>query len=256
MKSAERVALITGGCAGIGLACARLLLRDGVLVAVGSRRAANAGYREKIAQQLPGALVVEMDVCDTVSVNAGVERVKSALGPIDILVNSAGIGVHQTVCGHSDEDWLAVIETNLNGAFRTIRACLPDMQAAGWGRIVNIASTAASSGKETYAAYCASKAGLLGLGRVVALEGAAHGVNCVAVSPTWVETPMLQQSAATMAAKDGISIDEVLEGIRAGNAQRRMVQADEVAELVAFLCSERSTGLTMEDIQINAGSHW
>lgn len=256
MSGEQRVALITGGCAGIGLACARVLLRDGVRVAVGSRRASDSVFAADIERQLPGALIVALDVCDSESVDACVEQVKSSLGPIEILINSAGIGVHQSLCGHRDDQWLSVIDTNLNGAFRTIRSCMPDMKTAGWGRIVNIGSTAARAGQPTYAAYCASKAGLLGLGRVVALEGAPHGINCVAVSPTWVETPMLHDSAAEIAAADGGCIADVLDAIRRGNAQQRIVQADEVAELVAFLCSERSTGLTMEDIQVNAGSHW
>lgn len=256
MSDESRIALVTGGCAGIGLACARALARDGVHVALGSRRAAQPEFAREIRQQLPGALIVSLDVCDSESVDACVEQVKSSLGPIDILVNSAGVGVHQSLCGHRDDQWLAVIDTNLNGAFRTIRSCMPDMKTSGWGRIVNIASTAARAGQQTYAAYCASKAGLLGLGRVVALEGAPYGINCVAVSPTWVETPMLHDSAAELAAGGGESVVDVLDSIRRGNAQNRIVQADEIAELVAFVCSDRSAGLTMEDIQVNAGSHW
>ncbi len=256
MSKPVRVALVTGGCAGIGLACAGALLRDGMQVAVGSRRAADKSFVLRVEQQLPGARVVALDVCDSESVNDCVAQLESQFGTISVLVNSAGVGVHQSICDHTDDDWLSVIDTNLNGAFRAIRACMPGMQALGWGRVINIASTAARSGQETYAAYCASKAGLLGLSRVVALEGAPHGINCVAVSPTWVETPMLHESAGTIAANAGISIDAVLDGIRDANAQRRIVQADEVAELVSFLCSDRSTGLTMEDIQINAGSHW
>ena len=155
-----------------------------------------------------------------------------------------------------DSDWIDVIDTNLNGPFRTIRSCLPGMMNSNWGRIVNIASTAASTATDTHAAYCASKSGLLGLTRSVAIEGAPHGVTCTSVSPTWVETEMLSDSIEKMAQVSGKSRAEEKAAIAAANPQHRLVQPAEVAQLVSFLCSDLSPALTMEDIQVNAGAFW
>lgn len=253
----DRVAVITGGNAGIGLAISKAFAARGAKVAVGARRCADPKEATKIEEEIgPDAMALGLDVCRTGSVADFMEKVTNRLGPPGILVNSAGVSVHQTVCGHSDEDWDAVIEANLTGPFRTIRACLPGMIAANWGRIINIASTAATTAVPTHAAYCASKSGLLGLTRAVALEGAPHGVTALAVSPTWVETDMLRTSAAKQAAAAGHDYAAEMATLAAANPQNRLVQAEEIAALVSFLCSDQAPGLTMEDIQVNAGAHW
>ena len=117
------------------------------------------------------------------SIKSFIESAAAHCGPFDILVNAAGTTAEQPVCGHTDELWLKIIDTNLNGAFRMTRELLPGMIARKWGRVINIGSTAASVGWKDNPAYCASKAGLLGLTRCVALEGAAHGVSCVDDQP-------------------------------------------------------------------------
>ena len=183
-------------------------------------------------------------------------QIRDTLGTPDILVNAAGVSVHQTICGHSDEDWDAVIDANLSGPFRMIRACLPKMKEKGWGRIVNIASTAARVADSTHGTYCASKAGLVGLTRAVAIEGGPQGVTCVAISPGWVETEMLRQSAKTIATKTGRTQAEEIAIMGASNPQNRLIQPEEIATLAAFCCSEAAPGLTMEDIQVNAGALW
>ena len=247
-----RVAIVTGGTAGIGLEIARTLVARGAKVAIGGRR--NVEEYDSLSHE--GFLIGQLNVCDSDSVRGFVDWVTAHHGEPDILVNAAGVSVHHEVCDHSDEDWNLVIETNLNGPFKMIRACLPSMLAGGWGRIVNIASTAANTAVSTHAAYCASKAGLLGLTRAVALEGAARGVTCTSVSPTWVETEMLRNSIALMADRSGLSLEAQRAEIAASNPQNRLVQAEEIAELVSFLCSELSPALTMEDVQVNAGAHW
>ena len=247
-----RVAIVTGGTAGIGLEIARTLKSRGANVAIGGRRRAEAYDHLTKADFFVGTL----DVCDSASVSHFVASVKSHYGVPDLLINSAGVSLHQEICGHSDEDWDLVIETNLNGPFKMTRACLPDMLTNRWGRIVNIASTAATTAVPTHAAYCASKAGLLGLTRAVALEGADRGVTCTAVSPTWVETEMLQNSIKKMAEQSGQTPESHKEEIATANPQNRLVQPQEIAELVSFLCSDLSPALTMEDIQVNAGAHW
>ena len=250
-----RTAVVTGGAEGIGRAIAEVLARRGATVVIGARRCADRAYAERIEAET-GCPALGLDVTDPASVHGFFRAAHERLGPPGILVNAAGISVHQLISQHDDKAWDDVIATNLTGCYRTIRACLPDMLDAGWGRIVNIASTAATTADVTHGAYCASKAGLLGLTRAVALEGAPRGVTCTAVSPTWVETEMLRQSAVKMATRAGTSPAAEIAGIASANAQNRLVQPSEIAELVSFLCSDLAPGLTMEDIQVNAGASW
>jgi len=247
-----RVAIVTGGTAGIGLEIARTLSARGAKVAIGGRRSVEE-YGSLAQEEF---LIGRLNVCDSDSVERFVDLVNTHYSEPGILVNAAGVSVHHEVCGHSDEDWDLVIETNLNGPFKLIRTCLPSMLASGWGRIVNIASTAANTADSTHAAYCASKAGLLGLTRAVALEGAGRGVTCTSVSPTWVETDMLRNSIEIMASRSGQTLDAQRAEITTSNPQNRLVQPQEIAELVSFLCSDLSPALTMEDVQVNAGAHW
>ena len=231
-----RVAIVTGGTAGIGLEIARTLSARGAKVAIGGRRSV-----EEYESLTQGDFFVgRLNVCDSDSVNRFVDSVKAHYSEPGILVNAAGVSVHHEVCDHSDEDWNLVIETNLNGPFKMTRACLPNMLANGWGRNVNIASTAANTAVSTHAAYCASKAGLLGLTRAVALEGADRGVNCMSVRPNWVETEMLRNSIEKMAGRSGQTLDAQRAEITASNPQNRLVQPQEIAELVSFLCSDLS----------------
>lgn len=255
--SEPRVAVVTGGMTGIGLATVQALMAAGHKVAVGARRADEKdsvdAFRSTVGET---PLLHGLDVGSISSVTAFVEATEAELGPVDILVNNAGTSTHQFVEGHDEADWLRVIDVNLSGPFRMIRACITGMKARKWGRIVNVASTAARTAMPDYGAYCASKSGLLGLTRAVALEGAPHGVTCTSVSPTWVETDMLRGSAAEAAEKAGISTAEEISRIAQSNPQNRLVQAHEVAALIAFACSDTAPALTMEDIQVNAGANW
>ena len=138
-----------------------------------------------------------------------------------------------------------------------IRACLPQMIERGWGRIINIGSTAATTATADHAAYCASKSGLLGLSRAVALEGAPHGVSSVVISPTWVETEMMANSMAIQARDNaGTSVERGIAGLSSEQPQKRLVQPAELGALAAFLCRDEALGITMEDIQLNAGALW
>ncbi|MEM7177536.1 MAG: SDR family oxidoreductase [Pseudomonadota bacterium] len=252
-----RVAIVTGGGNGIGLSISRELLSRGATVVVGARSLASPAAREALTAELgKGCIALGLDVSDPASVAAFAEQVAAAGPPPGILVNNAGVSAHARVSRHDDADWTRVIDINLTGSYRMIRHFLPAMLDAGWGRIVNIASTAARTAVADHAAYCASKAGLLGLTRAVALEGAPRGVTCIAVSPTWVETDMLRQSAATMGAASGRGQGAEIAGIAASNPQNRLVQPREVARVVSFVCSDAAPALTMEDIQVNAGALW
>ena len=252
-----RVAVVTGGASGIGLEISRTLARRGARVVIGARRMSDADRANRaVAQVRDDSIALPLDVCDLESVHQFFAAVLDQAGSPDILVNAAGISIHHRIEGHPESDWLSVIDVNLNGPFRTTRAVLPAMKARKWGRIVNIGSTAGTTAVETHAAYCASKAGLLGLTRAVAIEGAPFGTTCTCVSPTWVETDMLRESAARLAAKTGRSEVEEIAEMAAANPQGRLVQPSEIAETVSFLCSDLAPALTMEDIQINAGAHW
>jgi NAD(P)-dependent dehydrogenase (short-subunit alcohol dehydrogenase family) len=253
----KRIAIVTGGLQGMGLAIAAELASRGIHVAVGARRGADENLAAVAREAIGGdCLVAPLDVRSVESVESFVDKVRNAVGSPDILINAAGITIHQAVEGHTEEDWLDAININLSGPFRMIRACLPEMKQRGWGRIVNIASTAARTAAATHAAYCASKTGLIGLTRAVALEGAPRGVTCVAISPGWVETDMLRESANILARKSGRSQAEEIAIMGASNPQNRLIQPSEIAALVAFCCSEAAAGLTMEDIQVNAGALW
>ena len=250
-----KTALISGGFAGIGLAITKALANCGASVAVGARTPNQDIINElEISNTL--LFAQSLDVRSTKSIENFVCQAESTLGPIDILVNAAGISTSQTVSGHSDETWNDIIETNLSGPFKLTRACLPGMIERNWGRIINIGSTAARTATEDSPAYCASKSGLMGLTRAVALEGAAHGVSCTMISPTWVETEMMKRSMQHKAEQNQTSLKHEYDLVAAQTPQKRLVQPEEIGALAAFLCRDEAIGLTMEDIQINAGAFW
>ncbi len=266
-------ALVTGGLTGQGFAIAEALAAAGANVAVGSyvgqaaRLDDAAAYPEadeiiRLRDHLarPGTRIHagHLDVRDTNAIKSFVADAEAHCGAIDILVNAAGTTAEQSVCGHSDALWDKIIDTNLSGAFRMTRELLPGMMARQWGRIINIGSTAASVGWKDNPAYCASKSGLLGLTRCVALEGAAHGVTCVMISPTWVETELMRRNVAQVIAREGKgrTLEDAMAGIAAQNPQARIIQPGEIASLAAFLCRDEARGITAENIQITGGALW
>lgn len=252
-----RVAIVTGGLTGIGLAAAKCLVRSGHRVAVCSRSGAEPAAVSSMQAELGSDVLVDaLDVASQESVDALVGRVRDALGPPQILVNAAGIYREAFLEDHGDAEWIDQIEVNLTGTFRMIRAVYPDMLEGRWGRIANLASTAGTKGASGYAGYCASKAGVIGLSKAVAVEGAPHGINCIAVSPTWVETPMMDNAVQRIASARGITREAAHASIEKSNPQNRIVQPQEIGELICFFCSDHSPGLTNVDIQVNAGADW
>ena len=269
-----RVAFITGGLTGQGLAIAKALANHGANVLAGSfvKEQQNsyadashypsgsemAAIKKQLAKFGTDIVVSHLDVREQSDIDKLVDLAVKRFGKIDILVNAAGITVEQGVCGHSEELWEKVIGTNLTGPFRTIRSCLPIMIRNQWGRIINLGSTAASVGWAYNPAYCSSKAGLLGLTRCVALEGAPHNVSCVMISPTWVETELMRQNLIQIAENEGRPGDyeQIKKEITANNPQGRMIQPSEIASLVVHLCRNDSLGITGENIQVTGGALW
>jgi 3-hydroxybutyrate dehydrogenase len=258
-------ALVTGGLTGQGFAIAQALAAKGANVAVGSYIGASKGrsgdaaaypepeeadsVRRKLAEFGTKVYAGHLDIRDTAVIKSFIESATALCGTFDILVNAAGTTAEQPVCGHTDELWLKIIDTNLNGAFRMTRELLPGMIARKWGRVINIGSTAASVGWKDNPAYCASKAGLLGLTRCIALEGAAHGVTCVMISPTWVETELMHRNVAQVVANEGKgkTVAQAMADIADQNPQKRIIQPSEVAALAAFMCSDDARGITAEE---------
>lgn len=269
-----RVALVTGGLTGQGFTIAEALAAEGASVAVGSYVGASTGrggdaaaypeaseidrVRAVLLGQGVKVYAAHLDIRDSDIIKSFIAGAEALCGPIDILVNAAGTTAEQPVSGHSDDLWLKIIDTNLNGAFRMTRELLPGMISRRWGRIINIGSTAATVGWKDNPAYCASKSGLLGLTRCVALEGAPHGVTCTMISPTWVETELMRRNLAQVAEREGKgrTVSELMRDVEGLNPQKRIIQPGEVAALAAFLCSDGARGLTAENIQITGGAHW
>ena len=268
-----RAAMVTGGASGMGRAMALAFAEAGADVAIGSLLAGGdkvigevvnmpgAAELESTGNDIEGhgvkALAMGLDVTSNDSVREFHDATVAAFGKVDILANAAGITAEHTITGHSDGLWDKVIDVNLTGTYRAIKLCLPGMIERKWGRIVNIASTAANVGAVTSGAYCASKAGVVGLTRCVALEGAAHGVSCNAISPTWVETTFgVDWMTGIAEDQENRSGAEYIADVKEANPQGRLIQPSEIGALAAFLCRDEAFGITMENLTISAGSLW
>jgi gluconate 5-dehydrogenase len=180
-----RSALVTGSTRGLGLAFARALAEAGARVAVNGRSAAAA---EEVAASIDGAVAAPFDVTDEAAVAAGV----AALGPVDVLVNNAGIGQRKPLLDVSLEEWRSVLETNLTAAFLVARAVAPGMIERGSGKIVNVCSMTSELARETIAPYVASKGGLKMLTRAMCSEWARHGIQVNAIAPGYIETDLTE----------------------------------------------------------------
>ena len=229
----SNVAVVTGAASGIGRATALRLARDGYEIAMMDLDPAGLALtRTRIEQAGGRAHAFPVDVCDPLSVGSVTRKIAVTVGPPQVLVNVAGIAVAATVLETSDEDWNRVLAVNLTGPFLTIRATLPLMLDRGSGVVINIASVAGQVGLARRAAYCASKAGLVGLTRAVAVDHAGEGIRCVAICPGTVETEWIAKIIAD--APDPAAVRQTM-------AERqldgRMGSPDEVAAMVAFVAS-------------------
>lgn len=236
-----RVAIVTGGSRGIGEAISLRLQKAGVTVV------ANYGGNAEKAKAFTdrtGIAAYQWDVGDHAACLEGCARVAAEVGPVDIVVNNAGITRDGTLARMSYDDWHDVMRINLGGCFNMAKACFPGMVERGWGRIVNIGSINGQAGQYGQVNYAAAKSGIHGFTKALAQEGAKKGVTVNAIAPGYIDTDMV---AAVPPA--------VLEKIVAKIPVGRLGQADEIARGVAFLCSEDGGFITGSTMSINGGQH-
>jgi 3-hydroxybutyrate dehydrogenase len=240
-------ALVTGSTSGIGLAIARALAAEGADVVLNGF--GDADEIRRLCEQLR-ARHVAADLTTT----SGVEHLMAGAGPIDVLVNNAGMQHVAPVEAFSPEKWDAVIALNLSAAFHTTRLAVPHMKAKGWGRIIATASAHSLVASPFKAAYVAAKHGIAGLTKVLALELAEHGVTANCISPAYVWTPLVEnQIPDTMAAR-GMTREEVISKVLLDKQPtRKFVQPEEVAALAVFLCRDEAQNINGANYSIDGG---
>ena len=243
-----RVVLVTGGSRGIGRAAAALLATRGAKVMCAAR-----SLPDEIDERVQ---YTEGDLGTPEGCAAVVADTTQRLGPVEVLVCNHGLGsAHERVVWEqSDADWSESLRVNLDGPFYLSKLVLPGMIAASYGRVVYTSSTAAVAAESAGSAYNSSKAGLLGLMRSVATDGGPHGVTSNAVLPGWVRTEMAERSARQEAKDRNISPEQVWEERAALYPAGRVATSEEVAEVIAFLASEESSGVSGESIRVALGS--
>jgi 3-hydroxybutyrate dehydrogenase len=240
---AGKRALVTGGASGIGRACAQRLAAEGAAVVVVDR---DGDAAQEVAAEV-GGTAVAVDLSDL----DAVDRLDLA---VDVLVNNAGIQHVAPIHEFPPDRFSLILRLMLEAPFRLVRGALPHMYAQGWGRVVNISSVHGIRASEFKSAYVTAKHGLEGLSKVIALEGAPHGVTSNCVNPAYVRTPLVEGQIADQARTHGISEDEVVEKVMlAPAAVRRLIEPDEVAEAVAYLCSPAAASITGSSLVMDGG---
>ena len=240
MSLAGRHAVVTGGTRGIGRAIASLLAREGARVSIISRTPSVTPSVSK--GDAGGFYLTQCDVTDESQVQGAFAACREANGPIEILVNNSGIAESAPLKRTDLAMWDRIIATNLTGTFLCTREAVPEMIAAGWGRIVNVASIAGLLGAPYISAYCASKHGVVGFTRAIAAELADAGVTVNAVCPGYTETEMMQRTVANIAARTQKSEREARELLAQANPGGRIATAEEVALEVLELIEGAQTG--------------
>ena len=245
----NRVAVVTGGASGIGLGVARQFLADGHRVAVlDLNKATLDSAAAELSAQDGTSLAVEVDVADRGSVDAAFERVRSELGPVGILVTSAGIESFDPVLDITADRWDRIIAVNLTGTFTCVQAAVPDMLAAGWGRIVTISSSSAQSGAPNMAHYAASKGGVIALTKSLAVELSRSGITANTIPPSLVDTPMVHEAEARGDFPGVAVIGPMVPLGRAGTPA-------DIAAACSFLCGDGGSYITGQVIGVNGGMY-
>ncbi|MEL6465381.1 MAG: SDR family oxidoreductase [Pseudomonadota bacterium] len=245
---ADMHALVTGGGTGIGLAIARTLAERGAQVTI-------AGRRQEVLDGVAGdgLFGIAMDVRDEASIDATVAAAVEARGPVQICVPNAGIAEGRAVHKTDLAFWRNMMATNLDGAFLTIRACLPGMRQTDWGRVIAVSSIAGLRGLPGAAAYAASKHGLIGLIRSLSEDYMGQPYTFNALCPGYVDTPIVDRNQEAIADRTGMSADEARQIMINANRHKRLLEADEVAAAALWLVGPGSQSINGQCIQISGG---
>ncbi len=233
-------ALVTGASGGIGGAVARVLHARGATVTLSDMR--REGLEDLSAELKKRAFVAAADITEVATAESLIGEAEAAMGGIDILINNAGITRDALLMRMKDEDWQKVLDVNLTAGFRLSRACLKGMMKARWGRIIGIASVVGVTGNPGQANYAASKAGLIGMSKVLAAEVATRGITVNCIAPGFITTAMTD-------ALDDTTRERLLNNIPCG----RLGSSDDVAAAVAFLASDEAAYITGQTLHVNGG---
>jgi 2-hydroxycyclohexanecarboxyl-CoA dehydrogenase len=248
MATMDRVAVVTGAASGIGLAIARHLAARGHKVGLlDLQHEAALQAAEHLGREGVTAIAVNADVTDRAAVDAALGEVRARLGPIRIMVTAAGLDSFDPFTDITIESWERTLAVNLTGTFHCLQAAVPDMVSARWGRMVTISSSSAQSGSPHMAHYVASKAGVIGLTRALALELAPHGITVNTIPPGMIDTPMLRRAEASgnIGKIEKLAARMIPVG-RAGSPE-------DIAATCGFLCSDEAGFITGQVIGVNGG---
>ncbi len=252
----DKVCIITGGAGGIGLGVAERYVADGAWVAIADLDLAAArASAEKLTAAGPGkAIGIAMNVADEAMVNAGVAEVVAKWGRIDVLVSNAGIQIVHELQDFPFAEWKKLLAIHLDGGFLTSKACLPHMYAAGSGAIIFMGSVHSHEASVLKSAYVTAKHGLLGLARVIAKEGAAHGVRANVICPGFVKTPLVEKQIPEQAETLGISEKDVVEKVMLGETvDHEFTTIEDVAEVAYLFAAFPSNALTGQSLVVSHG---
>jgi 3-hydroxybutyrate dehydrogenase len=255
MRLTGKVAIVTGAASGIGRAIAERYAAEGAKVAIADLNldAANTTAAE-IRSAGGAAMGVAMDVTDEAAVNAGVAAVVSAYGAVDVLVSNAGIQIVHPLEEFTYAEWKKMLAIHVDGAFLTTRACLPHMYKAGSGSVIYMGSVHSKEASLLKAPYVAAKHALIGLAKVVAKEGAAHGVRANVICPGFVRTPLVEKQIPEQAKALGISEDDVIKKVMLKETvDGEFTTVDDVAEVALLFAAFPSNALTGQSLVVSHG---